>query len=74
MNPMQPSGFETERPEFVGLSLKEVENRLQKLNLEPYIVWKDGKWNDEIRTSILRPEEVNLVVEKNLVKRAYQIL
>lgn len=73
-DPLQASQWETDRSEFVGLSLKEAKTKLKAAKLQPNVVWTDGKWDETIRTSELRPKEVKLVVQNNTVLRAYQIL
>ena len=73
-DPMKASSYETDRPEFVGLPLKTAKEKIRAAKLDPYVVWTNGKWNETIRTSQLRPKEVQLVVKDGVVQRAYQIL
>lgn len=73
-DPMKASSYETECPEFTGLALKSAKEKIKAAKLDPYVVWTNGGWNETIRTSELRPKEVQLVVQDGVVQRAYQIL
>lgn len=66
--------WETKTPEFIGLKLEDAISHIWKAGLEHYIINVDGNWNEQIRTSQLRPKEVNLMVENGIVTKAYRIL
>jgi hypothetical protein len=73
-DPLKASPYETDRPEFVGVGLKTAKKQIRAAKLDPYVIWTDGEWDPAVRVSILRPNEVNLVVKDGVVQRAYQIL
>lgn len=73
-DPLQATPYDTDRTEFVGLTLEVAKERIKAAKLHPYVVWVDGEWNKTIRTAELKPKEVKLVVKDGIVQRAYQIL
>ena len=73
-DPLKASPYETNRAEFVGLTLKTAKKQIRAAKLDPCVVWVDGKWDSTPIISILCPNEVNLVVKDGVVQRAYQVL
>lgn len=72
-DPMRKSDYEVDLPKYVGMTLADAKKQIKEDKHTHTVVWRDGKWSNEIRIAVLRPNEVNLVVEDGKVKRAYRI-
>jgi hypothetical protein len=67
--------YQIEEEFFIGNSLSEAEATAKSIGWSVYVVERNGVPNYEVRTQILRPYEVKLVLDKaGRVSKAYRIV